>query len=470
MKEISPFPSAAQLVRDVRAKRLSPVEVLEQAISAIERHNPHLLAFCTLTLDEARANAREVARTLSAGEQAGALAGVPLGIKDLILTRGTLTTGGCFEYAEYVPEEDDIVVERLRAAGAIVLGKTNVSELGYSLTGDNPVFGVTRNPWDPRVSSGGSSAGVAVAVATGMGPVAIGSDGGGSIRVPAAFCGVLGFKPSMGRVPLYPGCRDERLPGLSSWESLEHIGPLTRTVEDAALMMSVIAGPDPRDRHSIPSNRSMWTDALTRDIAGRRIAYCPTWDGIPVDPQIRALVNAAARAFADDLGCIVEEVTIDWGKLVANFRALMAVESDLCGMRAMAARLGERMSLNLRSFLQIEWSAEMLTEAIKLRKSVANRMWRLMTKYDYLLTPTTSDLPPPAEKPKDANDFVRPLPFFTCIANMTGQPAASVPAGWTTSGLPVGFQIIGRHLADRDVLTAAAAFEEARPWQDHWPA
>ncbi len=469
MQRTSQLRSATRLVHAIRDKSIAPTQALEAAIAAIEQHNPRLLGFCTLTLDAARAQAREIERKLAAGVDAGPLAGVPLGIKDLILTRGTRTTGGCIGYSDYIPEEDDIVVERLRAAGAIILGKTNVSELGYSLTGDNPVFGVTRNPWDPGRSSGGSSAGAAVAVATGMGPVAIGSDGGGSIRVPAAFCGVFGFKPSMGRVPLYPGCRDERLPGLSSWESLEHIGPLTRTVEDAALVMSVIAGADPRDRHSIPSEASDWRDLCAPSIAGRRVAYCPTWDGIAVDREIRAHVDAAAKVFADDLGCVVEEVTPSWQKLVLNFRTLMAADSDLPGMRALAARLGERMSPNLRNFLRIEWTAEMLTDAVKFRKSVANQMWRLMARYDYLLTPTTSDLPPPADKPDGADDYVRPLPSFTCIANMTGQPAASLPAGWTASGLPVGVQIIGRHLADRDVLVAAAAFEQARPWQDRWP-
>jgi aspartyl-tRNA(Asn)/glutamyl-tRNA(Gln) amidotransferase subunit A len=462
--------SATELARSIRRKTISPTEAVDAAISAIEKHNPTLLAFCTLTLEQARADAKRMERRIAAGEDVGSPAGLPVGIKDLILTRGTRTTGGCLGYADFIPEEDDIIVERLRAAGAIVLGKTNVSELGYSLTGDNPVFGVTRNPWNHKLSSGGSSAGAAVAVATGMGPIAIGSDGGGSIRLPAAFCGIFGFKPSMGRVPLYPGCRDERFPGLSSWETLEQIGPLTRTVEDAALVMSVVAGPDSRDRHSIPTDAVDWHDPLKCNIAGRRMAYCPTWDGVTVNPQIREQVDVAAKVFAGDLGCIVEEVTPGWSKLVLNFRALMAADSDLSGMRALATRLGDRMSSNLRKFLQIEWTAEMFTDAITFRKSIANQMWRLMARYDYLLTPTTSDLPPPAARPDGADDYIRPLPSFTCIANMTGQPSASMPAGWTTAGLPVGVQIIGRHLADRDVLAAAAAFEQARPWKDRWPA
>ena len=179
-----------------------------------------------------------------------------MAVKDLIFTRGIRTTGGSPLYADFVPEEDDVTVERLRAAGAVILGKTNVSEFGYGGVGHNPLFPTTRNPWNPRLTPGGSSAGSAVAVATGMAPLALGSDGGGSIRIPAAFCGIVGIKASMGRVPLHPGCRDERYPGFSGWESVEHIGPLARTVRDAALMLRVIAGPDPRDRLSLPAGDS----------------------------------------------------------------------------------------------------------------------------------------------------------------------------------------------------------------------
>ncbi len=460
---------ATDLARAIRARQLSPTEAVEAAIAVIERLNGKLLAFCTPTLDQARADAKAIEAKLAAGAPVGPLAGVPVSIKDLILTRGVRTTGGSVAYADYVPEEDDIVVERMRAAGAIVLGKTNVSELGYSLTGDNPVFGVTRNPWNPARSSGGSSAGAAVAVATGMGPVALGSDGGGSIRLPAAFCGVFGVKPSMGRGPLYPGCRDERLPGLSSWESLEHIGPLSRTVADAALVLSVIAGPDPRDRHSVPNDID-WLGAPDRGIAGSRIAYCSTWGNAAVDPQIGALTAAAARVFETDLGCRVEQVALDWGNPVLSFRTLIALDSDLKGMRALIERFGDRMSPNIIGLMKIEWTAEMLTDAVQFRKAVVNRMWRLMQRFDFVLTPVSTGLPPPADKAAGAADFERPLPMFTCISNMTGQPAASLPAGFTPDGMPVGLQIMGRHLGDDRLLAACAAFERARPWHDRWPA
>jgi len=460
--------TAVDLASAIRARKISPPEAVDAAIANIERLNPKLLAFCTPTLDAARAEARAIEKKLAAGEPVGPLAGVPISIKDLILTKGVRTTGGSLAYAELVPDEDDVAVERVRAAGAIVLGKTNVSELGYSLTGDNPVFGVTRNPWDPALSSGGSSAGAAVAVATGMGPIALGSDGGGSIRLPAAFCGVFGFKPSMGRVPLWPGCRDERFPGLSSWESLEHLGPLSRTVADAALLASVIAGPDPRDRHSIPNDVD-WLGCVQRDFAGARIAYCPESPNVAVDPQIRALTDQAVAAFASDLGCHVETIAPPWGFPVGQFRTLIVADTDLKAMRALVERHAGKMSPNIVNLMRMEWTAEQLTDAITFRKAITNQMNRLMQRFDFLIMPTTTNLPPPADKAAGAADYERPLPTFTCIANMTGQPAASVPAGWTADGLPVGLQIMGRHLADERVLAACAVFERARPWADRWP-
>ena len=462
--------TAVDLASAIRARKISPPEAVDAAIANIERLNQKLLAFCTPTLDAARAEARAIEKKLAAGEPVGPLAGVPISIKDLILTKGVRTTGGCIAYADLVPDEDDVAVERVRAAGAIVLGKTNVSELGYSLTGDNPVFGVTRNPWNPARSSGGSSAGAAVAVATGMGPIALGSDGGGSIRLPAAFCGVFGFKASMGRVPAYPGCRDERFPGLSSWETLEHIGPITRTVADAALLMSVIAGPDPRDRHSIPNDVD-WLGCLKRDIAGARIGYCPDWGKMPValDPQIRALTDRAVNVFASELGCKVETISPPWGFPVGQFRTLIVVDTDLKAVRALIARHGDRMSSNIVNLMKMEWTAEQFTDAITFRKAIQNQMHRLMQRFDFLVTPTTTNLPPPADKAAGAADYERPLPTFTCIANMTGQPAASLPAGFAADGLPVGLQIVGRHLADARVLGACAAFERARPWADRWP-
>ncbi|HEX2441185.1 MAG TPA: amidase family protein [Methylomirabilota bacterium] len=466
---------AVTVAARVRARRLSPVEVIDAVLDRLERVDPVLHAFCTPAPEAARQDARAQEARLTKGEEVGPLAGVPVSIKDLILTRGLRTTSGSLAYRDFVPEEDDVVVERLRAAGAIVIGKTNTSEFGYSATGHNPLFETTRNPWNTALTPGGSSAGAGVAVATGVGPIAIGSDGGGSVRIPAAHCGVYGFKPSMGRIPLYPGSRDERYPGVSGWESLENIGPLSRTVADSALVLSVTAGPDPRDRHSLPAGDTDWRRCLEGDVRGLRVAYSPDWGYAAVDPAVRRIATAAARVFERDLGCHVEEASPGWEDPGAAFAALIVAETDLRGMRELASRYEGQMSPHMVDLLRRPWTAEDLTSANVTRKAIANRMWRLMARYDLLLTPTLT-VPPFAlhmQGPEKVDGrYVRPEQWlsFTYPINMTGQPAASVPAGWTDDGLPVGLQIVGRHLDDALVLRASAAFEAAAPWRDRWPS
>jgi aspartyl-tRNA(Asn)/glutamyl-tRNA(Gln) amidotransferase subunit A len=463
---------AVSLSDRIQRRELSPVEVVDTVLQRMEQLNPILNAFCTPTPDLARAEARRLEAAIQEREQVGPLAGVPMAIKDLVLTKGIRTVSGCWAYADFIPEEDDVVVERLKAAGAIILGKTNVSELGYSGIGGNPVFGDTRNPWDITRTSGGSSAGSAAAVAVGVGPIAVGSDGGGSIRIPASFCGLYGMKASFGRVPLYPGCRDERYPGVSSWESIEHIGPISRTVADSALMLSVIAGPDDRDRHSRPGGDIDWMGSLAGGIAGLRVAYSPDWGYAAVDPAVRAVVDRAVRVFERDLGCTVELADPGFSNPGEASRATVALETDLVGMRDLANQLGDRMSPGLRQFLAHEWTAEDFTNAIVTRKAITNAMWKFMRRYDLLLTPTLAvpafpiGIDGPSEIAGRPNASWSP---FTGILNMTGQPAASVPAGWTDDGLPVGLQIVGGHLADTLVLRASAAFEAAAPWADRWP-
>src|SRR5947208_9642591 len=286
---------AVKLAEQIRTKRLSPVEVIDAVLGRMEKLEPVIHAFCTPTPDLARQTARRLEADIMAGRSVGPLAGVPVGIKDLVLTKGIRTTSGSILYKDFVPDEDDVVVERLKAAGAVILGKTNVPELGYSGASYNMIFPTTRNPWNTERTSGGSSAGSGAAVAAGMGPFAIGSDGGGSVRIPASFCGLYGLKASMGRVPLYPGTKDERYPGVSGWESIEHIGPLSRTVADAALMMSVIAGPDDRDRRTLPASDFNWMNATKGDIRGLRVAYTPDWGYALVDPEVREICGKAAQ-------------------------------------------------------------------------------------------------------------------------------------------------------------------------------
>jgi len=466
--------NAVELAAQIRAKQLSPVEVIDAVLARMDQLEPHLHAFCTPTPELARAEAKRIEQGIVRGDAMGPLAGVPVSIKDLIFTKGIRTVSGCVAYRDFVPDEDDIVVERLTAAGAIILGKTNVTEFGYSAASHNPVFETTRNPWDLARTSGGSSAGAGVASATGMGPLAIGSDGGGSVRIPASFCGTYGIKPSFGRIPLYPGSRDERYPGASGWESIECYGPLTRTVRDSALTLSVVTGPDMRDRHSLPHADFEWLKSCEGGLRGKRVAFSRDWGYAAVDPEVADIVAQAVHVFERDLGCIVEEVNPGWEDPAAAFAGVMIGETDLRGMREMIAQHGRQMSAHMVDLMSRPWTAEDLTSANVARKAVVNKMGRLMARYDLLLTPTASiaAFPVHMQGPdKIAGRYVRPESFlaFTFPLNFTGQPAASVPAGFTRDGLPVGLQIVGRHLDDAMVLRASAAFEAAQPWAHLWP-
>jgi aspartyl-tRNA(Asn)/glutamyl-tRNA(Gln) amidotransferase subunit A len=466
---------AVTLAGLIRSRKLSPVEVTDAVLARMDKLEPILHAFCTPTPEIARKAAKDIEKRIMAGEDVGPLAGVPWGCKDLICTAGIKTASGSFAYADFVPDEDDVVVERMRGAGAVILGKTNVPEFGYSGVGHNPLFSTTRNPWNIELTPGGSSAGSGAAVASGMGPFSIGSDGGGSVRIPSSFSGLYGLKASMGRVPLYPGVKDERYPGVSSWEALEHIGPMSRTVADSALMLSVIAGPDDRDNRSLPRQDGFdWMASLKGDLKGLKVAYSPDWGYAAVDKRVRDIVGKAVKVFERDLGCIVEEASPGWENPYQAFWGLLAGETDLKGMREMERRLGDKMTPHLRDFLKTEWTAEQLTDAMVARKAVNNKMWRFMRKYDLLLTPTLAV--PPFEVGIQGPTMidgreVEPFEWlhFTYPLNFTGQPAASVPAGWTDDGLPIGLQIVGRHLDDALVLKASACFEAAQPWRDRWP-
>ncbi len=473
--ELARLPATA-LVAKIKAKELKAIEVTEAALRRMEALEPHIHAFCVPTPEVAREAALAVDAKITAGEDPGALAGVPIGIKDLVATKGIETAMGSKLYEGWVPEEDDIVVERLKDAGAVILGKTNVPEFGYSGVGHNPLGITTRNPWNLALTPGGSSAGSGASVACGVSPFAIGSDGGGSIRIPSAHSGLYGLKASMGRVALYPGCRDERYPGVSSWETLEHIGPMSRTVADAALMLSVIgSGPDMRDRYSLPKPDFDWTAAATPgSLKGLKIAYSADWGYAPVDPEVRRVVGEAVKVFEKDLGCIVEEAHPGWEDPGPYFWTLVACDSDLSGMREMIAGRESEVSPHLVALVQKEWTGREFTDAKRVRQTVVNKMWRFMQRYDLLLTPTLAVPPFPVHmqgpemiegRMVNAGQWLS----FTFPMNLTGQPAASIPAGFTDKKLPVGLQIIGRHLDDPLVLKASAAFEEAHPWKDAWP-
>ena len=470
-----PLPSATTLAALIRDRQLSAVEAVTAALARMDRLDGALHAFCTRCDSTALERAADLDRRLAAGEAIGPLGGVPVAIKDLIDTKGLRTTYGSPLYATHVPAEDDVAVERLQAAGAIVLGKTNSSEFGYGPSGANPLFPTTRNPWSTALTPGGSSAGTAAAVASGMVPLGLGSDGGGSIRIPASLCGVFGFKPSFGRVPLHPGCRDAAFPGASGWESLEHVGPLTRTVADAALALAVLVGPTPRDRHSCPAEIASWQVPAPETLAGLRIAFSPDLGFAAVDPEVRALTTAAAMRFAHDLGCRVELAHPPIEDPQPVFEALVALDTDRAGLRALAREREVAITGILGALLARDWTADELTAAIMARKTVANRMWRFMADHHLLLTPATAVAAFPVAWEAPPLIDARPVPAsawtpFSALANLTGQPAAVLPAGWTADGRPVGLQIIGRHLDDLGVLAACGAFEALQPWAGRWPS
>jgi aspartyl-tRNA(Asn)/glutamyl-tRNA(Gln) amidotransferase subunit A len=458
--------SALECATLIRDKQLSPVELTEAILARIEALNPRLNAFCLVTHDVARRAAREAEIAVMKNEPLGPLHGVPISFKDVIYTRGIRTTGGSRLYADLVPEEDAVAVLRVKAAGAVLLGKTNTSEFGHKAVTENPLFGVTRNPWDPTRTPGGSSGGAAAAVAAGLGPVALGTDGGGSVRIPAAFCNLLGFKPSYGRVPQHPG-----FPG---WEHVGHIGPLARTVRDAALVLDVIAGTDDRDRESLPGESGAYLQACDAGIEGLNVAWTPDLGYARVDPAVLELCGDAAAEF-DTLGCHVEVVNPGWDSPEDAFATLIAAQfyaawSD--ELPAAEAKLDPTLVKLVRKGGIV--SARDYVKALGRVRAYWQEVRTFLERFDLLLTPTTAVAPFEAGgwAPRDIDgERVSPLGWmpFTYPFNLTGQPAASVPAGFTADGLPVGLQVVGRRHADRQVLAASAAFEAARPWSVRRP-
>jgi aspartyl-tRNA(Asn)/glutamyl-tRNA(Gln) amidotransferase subunit A len=456
------------LAAAVQSGRTTALTLTREALRRIGALDPQLHAFCTLDASGALEAADAVDRRIARGEAVGPLAGVPLAVKDLICTAGLRTTFGSRLYENHIPQEDDVVVERLRAAGAVVIGKTNTSEFGYGAFGHNALFATTRNPWNRALTSGGSSAGSAVAVATGMVPLALGSDGGGSVRIPASLCGIFGIKPSWGRVPVYPGCRDERHPGISSWESLEHIGPMTGCAADAAVALSAMVGPTPRDRYSIPNEIAHWQLQPIDRLRDTSLALSLDLGFAAVEPEVLQIIEAAAMRLARALGGKLSRAAPDMQSPGKAFETIVAMETDRNGLRRLAHQQGVELTGWLARLLDRRWTADEFTDAIQTRKSVVNATWRLMEQHDFLLTPTTAtaafavDIEGPATIDGQAVDPAAWV-AFSSLGNFTGLPASSVPVGFTSDGLPVGLQIMGRHLDDLGVLSLSALVEALFP-------
>ena len=452
---------ASALAALIRRKKVSPVEVVDAMLDRIEKINPKLNAVVTVTADQALREAKAAERALGRkGAKLGPLHGVPFSVKDLVITRGVRTTFGTPLYRDNVPTEDAPMVTRLKAAGAIMLGKTNTPTFGWIGATHNLLFGPTRNPWNLGRTPGGSSGGASAAAAAGLAPLHIGTDGGGSIRIPASFAGIFGFKASFGRIPTYPAS--------GAW-SLSHVGPLTRTVTDAALMMNACAGPDERDQYSLPPERVDYVKALEGSLRGFRVAYADDLGFVEaLDPEVREICAEAARAFRE-LGCRLEPVTPAWPSPRGCW------EQIFCG--GIATRMQPYLSRRDEIEPGLLRIIEGFVDAPPTRYVQAwfDRLawWQhprmFFEKYDLLVTPTVAC--PPFGVGLDhatevAGRAVSPYGWtpFTWPFNVTGQPAASVPCGFTRDGLPIGLQIVGRRYADLSVLRACAAFERARPW------
>jgi aspartyl-tRNA(Asn)/glutamyl-tRNA(Gln) amidotransferase subunit A len=450
----------------IRARQLSPLELVDALLGRIDQLNPALNAYCTLTEEAARQAARAAEAAVLRGDDLGPLHGVPVSIKDLLFTSQVRTMRGSRIYEQFVPDQDAPSVAQLKASGAILLGKTTTPEFGWKGATDSPLTGVSRNPWDLARSCGGSSGGAAAAVAAGMGPLAVGTDGAGSIRIPASFCGIVGLKPSRGRVAVYPP---------SAVGFLSHAGPMTRTVRDAALMLQVMAGPDERDLGSLPADTAEYLLACERGARGLRVAWSADLGYAPVEPEIAQICASAAEVFARELGCVVEEAAPGFRDPVQSLQILWA--------SGLAAALGpylpqwaDQMDPGLVELIR---SAEPLSAAdyaaaVMERDAVWDRMQQFFARYDLLLTPTMPTTAFAAGVPIPAVVAGRPTVGFgytpfTFPFNLTGQPAITVPCGIAADGLPVGLQIVGRRFADATVLQAAAAFEAARPWGDRVP-
>ncbi len=448
--------SAVDMAAGYRARRFSPVEVVDAVLARIERSAPRLNAFCVVTADAARREARRAEAALMRGERLPPLHGIPVSVKDMVITRGVRTTFGSAIYAEHVPTENAPMVDNLVRAGAIVTGKTTTPEFGYKGATHGPLLGVSRNPWKPDCTPGGSSGGAAAAAAAGCGPLHTGGDGGGSIRIPASFCGVYGLKPSYGLVPAYPA---------SAVGTLAHLGPITWTVRDAALMLQAMARADHRDPTCLPGPFPDYLAACDTGVTGLRVAWSPTLGYARLDPEVARLTGAAARRFAD-LGCHVEEVE----RVCEDAHPFWYVLFNAGLAARLAPALAEwrdRMSPSLVPLIE---EARGLT-ALDVMRATADRaafteqMRRFFASYDLLLTPTLPVAAFAAERdaPEGATSILA-WGAFTYPFNCTMQPAATVPCGFTADGRPVGLQIVGRRLADPMVLAASAAFEAAQPW------
>ena len=462
------FLTATNLAEKIQSKQLSCLEVMQAHLTQIERVNCKVNAIVTIVADAALEQARKADEALSQGQQIGPLHGLPVAHKDLVPTRGVRTTFGSPIYADHIPDEDGLIIQRLRAAGAIMVGKTNVPEFGAGSHTFNNVFGATLNPYDTSKTCGGSSGGAAVALACGMVPIADGSDTGGSLRNPANFCNVVGFRTAPGRVPFWPTD--------VAWFPISVQGPMARTVQDTALMLSAIAGPDRRAPISLGDSGEIFRQSLERTFDGVRVAWSRDLGGLPVDPRVTNVLDARKSVF-EDLNCIVTNDEPDFSDADEVFKVWRAWAMELKFAELLETRrdqIKDTVIWNVERGMEL--TGPQLGQAERKHTAVYQRVREFMEHYEYLVMPV-NQVPPfdiNTEYPTQIAgtdmetyiDWMKSCYFIT----VTGLPAISVPAGFTEDGLPVGVQIVGRHHDEFGVLQLAHAFEQATGFWKSRPA
>ena len=463
------FSPASELRALIADKQVSPVELTELYFERIDRLDTQLHAYLTLCRDEAMRAARYAESAVMQGDDLGPLHGVPISIKDLELTKGVRTTSGCLVFKDRIPDEDSIVVERVKASGAIILGKTNTPEFGHRGTTENKLGDACRNPWNTERTPGGSSGGAAAALAAGLCAISTGSDGGGSVRIPASFCGLYSIKPTQGRVPRYGG---RAAPAVAN--QLSQSGPITRTVRDSAILLQALAGWDGRDAASLRDTPGDYLAALNRDVSGLRIGWSPDFGYAAVDPEVVDVCGKAAQVFGE-IGCEVGDSGFSLDAPQEAFRVLFAVNTYATSgylLHEHGDDLTEYFRANMEYAATL--SAADYAKAVGELDVVKMRFDEYFENYDLLLSPTMAvpafeiEQHPTTIDGKDVDPFIGYLPF-TYPINAIGHTAASIPCGFSSDGMPIGLHIVGRHGDEETVLAASAAFERAMPWADRKP-
>ena len=466
------FMPAHEMAKKIRAQELSSQEITEIIIERIEKINPIINAYCTPTFELARAMAKEAdqaVKTSKKKENLGLLNGIPISIKDLESTKGIRTTLGCKIFENFIPKKDTIIVRRLKDAGAIILGKTNTPSLGYKGVTDNLIFGATKNPWNLEKTCGGSSGGAAAAVASGLGPLASGSDGGGSIRIPSSFCGVYGFKPTFGRVP------HEDMKVVGSMGTLVHKGPIVRYVEDAALMLDILAGEHYLDRFSLPKPNYSYLEKLNELPNYVKIGF--SFDlgfAEAIDPEVKKAVMKGIEKF-EKFNWSIEKSDIKLQKPLSTHWIIWTT-SFAYRLNPYLDQWRDKLDPQLVEIVKIglNYSKDNIQWAEIQREIVYEEISRFFNNFDILITPTLAcpsfnlDLQFPTIIDGKQVGSGAWLPF-TYPFNLSGHPAASIPCGWSSDGVPIGMQIIGKRLDDLKVLQVSKAFEDIAPWQDKKP-